>query len=937
MEDYAPNVSSMDIRRSGTMERKNSAHKKFGPPLNANISAIASEDIRMPNLSPPIINSPSQSLIRCSKSIALAVEMFATVGETICDQNREIHGDMQDACAKSRSFCESLEKNCDRFHRQVFTALETTITSMRRHSYDRHDFQGELNKLTHNASCLLATMTRILLLADSIMVKEVLVSKDMTMPHGENALTPLGQLHHFTEFVKAFSDFGVEMIRFCILIVSMRKNRLSMSSQSLSFATEMQERRDGHYCRQVQIEFAQNILERSSVLLLSSSSTVQSHPESGSARENRDTVFCQMRRALDLIHYIIKDGVMHCGLQLRDDEGNSIGPIFNEDDSVVSPGAVPTVMQSIECFVDAVTIMQMSLVSESYKDHLFNTLDGIIESIQDFTDSAHTKHERRQTILMLCEKAKDELSRLLGDISEDAFSGLLDISSSPQPPSRDVEDSMRALRATTDNLRLELQEIAVEHSFLLGQVCDLANAITSSLMESAIQGDFEQLEYYSVQFSATLVSIEEISKVIRNAFVSDVLNVQTKHAEINLKIFGPQIIIAAQTLIHHPHSKAAHHNLECFCTLWKSLANELMLGCKQVQGDGIFFGNHLKLPSLDHGGAPMIVEQPPTPTTVTNPSPYVNFHPSLGNSLQFPDCSSNLGNNPHQSVPDLSSFGKSGPGPQASNLQVPYAPSRERSLGDPTMEPRRHSTSSLNPNLGQRPASSSSQFFGGVSSMSGGAGFKGESERRQCLSSFNNFDPTGHEPPLGPYDNHINHPQDLLNTYKDVENNEIVKRAKKMASQSDEMYDFTIGFGRVKTTQDLFTLAEKFAEEANLLYKVIRLFSYDVPAGEDKRSLMAIADHVPKHCHTLQMLIQSPIVGKAATFTKVDSIIKETRQIMQLVVRVVHICYINANKYHLDFSNISMEGRGSSNDDSAQPFGSSGGATSGSSSGNDSS
>ncbi|XP_059095535.1 alpha-catulin-like isoform X2 [Tigriopus californicus] len=642
MEDYAPNVSSMDIRRSGTMERKNSAHKKFGPPLNANISAIASEDIRMPNLSPPIINSPSQSLIRCSKSIALAVEMFATVGETICDQNREIHGDMQDACAKSRSFCESLEKNCDRFHRQVFTALETTITSMRRHSYDRHDFQGELNKLTHNASCLLATMTRILLLADSIMVKEVLVSKDMTMPHGENALTPLGQLHHFTEFVKAFSDFGVEMIRFCILIVSMRKNRLSMSSQSLSFATEMQERRDGHYCRQVQIEFAQNILERSSVLLLSSSSTVQSHPESGSARENRDTVFCQMRRALDLIHYIIKDGVMHCGLQLRDDEGNSIGPIFNEDDSVVSPGAVPTVMQSIECFVDAVTIMQMSLVSESYKDHLFNTLDGIIESIQDFTDSAHTKHERRQTILMLCEKAKDELSRLLGDISEDAFSGLLDISSSPQPPSRDVEDSMRALRATTDNLRLELQEIAVEHSFLLGQVCDLANAITSSLMESAIQGDFEQLEYYSVQFSATLVSIEEISKVIRNAFVSDVLNVQTKHAEINLKIFGPQIIIAAQTLIHHPHSKAAHHNLECFCTLWKSLANELMLGCKQVQGDGIFFGNHLKLPSLDHGGAPMIVEQPPTPTTVTNPSPYVNFHPSLGNSLQFPDCSSNL-------------------------------------------------------------------------------------------------------------------------------------------------------------------------------------------------------------------------------------------------------------------------------------------------------
>lgn len=28
------------------------------------------------------------------------------------------------------------------------------------------------------------------------------------------------------------------------------------------------------------------------------------------ARENRDTVFCQMRRAMDLIHYVVKDGVL---------------------------------------------------------------------------------------------------------------------------------------------------------------------------------------------------------------------------------------------------------------------------------------------------------------------------------------------------------------------------------------------------------------------------------------------------------------------------------------------------------------------------------------------------------------------------------------------------------------------------------------------------
>ena len=148
-----------------------------------------------------------------------------------------------------------------------------------------------------------------------------------------------------------------------------------------------------------------------------------------------------------------------------------------------------------------------------------------------------------------------------------------------------------------------------------------------------------------------------------------------------------------------------------------------------------------------------------------------------------------------------------------------------------------------------------------------------------------------------------------------------------MAAQSVDLFDFIQGglysrdpahmtTRRVKTTQDFFTLAEFFAEEANLLYKVIRLFSYDVPTGEDKRSLMAIADHVPKHCHQLQMLIQSITVGKAATFTKVDCIIKETRQIMHLIVKVVRMCFNNANKYNLDFSHVTLEGRSDGGDSS---------------------
>lgn len=67
------------------------------------------------------------------------------------------------------------------------------------------------------------------------------------------------------------------------------------------------------------------------------------------------------------------------------------------------------------------------------------------------------------------------------------------------------------------------------------------------------------------------------------------------------------------------------------------------------------------------------------------------------------------------------------------------------------------------------------------------------------------------------------------------ENNDIVKRAKNMSTMAISMYQFTKGEGTLRTTQDLFTQAEYFAEEANRLYKVVRIFSYQVPAGDSKK------------------------------------------------------------------------------------------------------
>lgn len=68
--------------------------------------------------------------------------------------------------------------------------------------------------------------------------------------------------------------------------------------------------------------------------------------------------------------------------------------------------------------------------------------------------------------------------------------------------------------------------------------------------------------------------------------------------------------------------------------------------------------------------------------------------------------------------------------------------------------------------------------------------------------------------------------------WPDTKDNDIVKRARAMRDMAVSMHEFTHGSGELKTTQDLFTQAEFFAEEANKFYKVVRHFTYQVGEGE---------------------------------------------------------------------------------------------------------
>jgi len=69
-----------------------------------------------------------------------------------------------------------------------------------------------------------------------------------------------------------------------------------------------------------------------------------------------------------------------------------------------------------------------------------------------------------------------------------------------------------------------------------------------------------------------------------------------------------------------------------------------------------------------------------------------------------------------------------------------------------------------------------------------------------------------------------------------------------------------------------------------------------VPGGAQKKELLENLDKVPTFVQRLQFTVKDHTVGKAATFTKVDNVIQETKNLMNVISKVVTVCFECATK-----------------------------------------
>ncbi|CAG7728353.1 unnamed protein product, partial [Allacma fusca] len=416
----------------------------------------------------------------------------------------------------------------------------------------------------------------------------------------------------------------------------------------------------------------------------------------------------------------------------------------------------------------------------------------------DFTDSAYTSHEHRENILLLCDGVGLQVNQLLRVGLTSQGSGLT-LNEQKDGSSIEVEQAIEGTLKSVYELRTQLQETAFAQASDMMRSSKEVSEIVEVMRNAALTTDSERLEEVSQHFNEHLERTQEVCKLLRHISTTDTFHVQCKYAEINLKIYGPQLAVAARTLCSTPTSKAAKENLDVFIDMWKSLTNDIeALTHKIAEVLGSRAADSKFYMSLPRPGKHGTTQKRLVKPTELNHKEQVEADEKSGKEMQ-------------------------------PVITTEVEPEAEKWTED-------------------------------------------------------NF-------------------QD--------ENNDIVRRAKNMSNMAFNMYQFTHGDGPLKTTQDLFTQAEYFAEEANRLYKVVRQFSYMVPTSSEKKGLLEKVDEVPTRVQQLQFTVKNPTVGKAATFTKVDSVIEETKNLMNVISNVVTTCFECASKYKLDFRGLSPRGRNS--------------------------
>ncbi|XP_033010249.1 alpha-catulin [Lacerta agilis] len=450
------------------------------------------------------------------QAVKLAVGRFVMVGEAIANENQELKEEMKVACTEAKQAGETI-------------AQLTDVATM-----DHPESDGQITIFTDKtgvvkaARLLLSSVTKVLVLADRIVIKQIITSRNKVLVTMEQ----LERVSSFQEFVQIFSQFGNEMVEFAHLTGD-RQNDLKDEKKKAKMAA------------------ARAILEKCTMMLLTASKTCLRHPDCESARVNKGAVFHRMRLALEQVIEIVTDS--------RPSGENEPGPV--------------SIYTGIKEFKNKVEGLRENLYLLS-KENLRAMLHVVLEHTEDFTDSAYTSHENRERILELSKQAKMELEQLVS-------AWMYAQSQRKKDVTEDLEVAILKMCQCMTELQREL------HSAATSVAADVIKYHSDHLVLKALkicgtEGNIEAVAEHSCKLSEQKEQLIEICHLLRHVSGTEPLEITCLHAEDTFHVTGPQIISAAETLTLHPSSKIAKENLDVFCEAWESQLTDMSLLLREI-------------------------------------------------------------------------------------------------------------------------------------------------------------------------------------------------------------------------------------------------------------------------------------------------------------------------------------------------------------------
>ncbi|XP_048695416.1 alpha-catulin isoform X2 [Caretta caretta] len=408
-----------------------------------------------------------QAIQRVGQAVNLAVGRFVTVGEAIANENRELKEEMSIACIEAKRAGETI-------------AQLTDVTNL-----DHPESDGRITIFTDKtgvvkaARLLLSSVTKVLVLADRIVIKQIIASRNKVLATMEQ----LEKVSSFQEFVQIFSQFGNEMVEFAHLTGD-RQNDLKDEKKKARMAA------------------ARAVLEKCTMMLLTASKTCLRHPDCESALLNKEGVFHRMRLALEQVIEIVTDS--------RPSGENEMAPI--------------SIYTSIKEFKNKVEGLRENLYFLS-KENLSTMLELILEHTEDFTDSAYTSHEHRERILEQSKQAKMELEQLVSVWMQAQSQKTKDIT-------EDLEVAILKTCQCMNELKRELHHAATSLAAdLLRYHAD--HMVLKALKITGVEGNLEAIAEYTCKLSEQKEQLVEIISAAETL----TLHPSSKIAKENLDVF----------------------------------------------------------------------------------------------------------------------------------------------------------------------------------------------------------------------------------------------------------------------------------------------------------------------------------------------------------------------------------------------------------------